>query len=85
MRTIGAVLLVVGLLFVGILGMTVASDSVEDTVANSTNQTQDMFDYTQDFTGTTSTILSTAMLWGGLAAMVLTAVGVLVYVGPRGR
>jgi len=80
MRTIGAVLLVIGMLFVGVLGLSVASDSVQDTAMNGTNQTQDMY----NLEGTSQTLVQAAT-WGGFAAIVLTAIGLLIYLSPGGR
>lgn len=85
MRTTGAVLLVIGMLFVGVLGLSVASDDVEQTALNSSNQSQELFNMTNDFTDGTSQTLVTAVTWGGFAAIVLSVIGLLVYLGPRGR
>lgn len=85
MRTTGAVLLVVGMLFVGVLGLSVASDDVQETALNSSNQSQEIYNLTDQFTEGTSQTLVTAVTYGGFAAIVLSAIGLLVYLGPRGR
>jgi len=73
------------MLFVGVLGLSVASDSVQDTAMNGTNQTQDMYNLTDRITEGTSQTLVQAATWGGFAAIVLTAIGLLIYLSPGGR
>lgn len=85
MRTTGAVILVIGMMFVGVLGLSVASDDVEQTALNSSNTSQDVYNMTDDITEGTSNTVVQAVTWGGIAAIVLSVIGLLVFLSPRGR
>lgn len=85
MRTTGAVLLAIGILFVGMLGMSVASDTVEEEAMNNSDQTTDMYNMTDDITEGASGTVVQVITWGGFAAIVLGAIGLLVYLSPGGR
>ena len=86
MRTTGAVLLVIGIAFVGFTMVSYGGQSVQDAaVTNGTNASEDVFNLNKNIQSGVGQTMVQALTWGGLAAIVLGTVGYLVVVGPRGR
>jgi len=85
MRTSIAVVLAIVMLFTGVTMLSIQSESVQPTVDNSTNQTQDVFNMTNNIYEGVREALTPAVVWMGVIAFVLVASGFLVAVGMRGR
>jgi len=86
MRSLMAVLGGIVFLVIGVFGIsTIASNTKDAAVNNGTNSTSNAWNATTGvFEGITQTA-GPALVWAGIAAVVLVALGFLVYAGQSGR
>lgn len=84
MRTTVAVLLVIVLLFVGVTAISESAQQSKDTAMNTSNATSDAWNLSTDVFGGTTTAASSALVYGGIGAIILVALGILVAAGNTG-
>lgn len=85
MRTTLAVLLAISILFVGVTAMSEAGQQSEDTALNSSNSSADAWNMSTDVYGGLGDAGSSALVYGGIGAIVLVSLGILVNAGGSGR
>jgi len=86
MRSLMAVLGGIVFLVIGVFSISTIANSTRDVaVQNGTNESAEAYNATTGvFEGITQTA-GPAIVWGGIAAIVLVALGFLVYAGQSGR
>jgi len=84
MRTSLGILLAITMFFVGVVAMSQAGQRVEEPVMNSSNDTVSAFNTTNDVFGGLATVTGESLAWMGVGAIVVVALGVLVYAGNQG-
>lgn len=85
MRTTVGVLLGAVMMFVGIIALSENSQQVEDTALNNSNASADALNVTNDVIGGVGQAGGQAIVWMGIGAIIVGALGVLVYAGRSGR
>lgn len=86
MRTSIAALGGIVILFVGFFGLSQQAQQVKDVaVTNGTNATSSSFNMTTNIFSGAGQAASGAVVWAGVAAVVLVALGYLVVAGNSGR
>lgn len=86
MRTSVASLGAIVMLLVGFIGLgELASDTESVAVTNGTNATADSFNMTTEVFGGLGQAASGGIVWMGVAAVILVALGFLVLAGSSGR
>lgn len=79
MRSIAGVLIGIVMFFMGVFAWSYQSQSVESTVNNSTNPNAGpAYNMTDGVLQGVSTVGSEAIVWGGIAAIILLSLGFLV-------
>lgn len=84
MRTIVGVGLAVGMTFIGAIALSEAAQQSEQTATN-TSAGADAWNVSVDVFGGIGQAAAPAIVWMGVAAIVLVAVGLLVMAGNNGR
>lgn len=84
MRTILAVVLAITILFVGVTAMSNSAQQSEATALNSSNASSDAYNLSTDVYGGIGEAASGALVYGGVGAIVLVALGFLVAAGNTG-
>lgn len=86
MRTILAVVLAITILFGGLIAISTQGQSVQDAaVANGTNASADAYNFTTEVFEGVGAAFGPAVVWLGLGAVVLIALGLLTYAAQSGR
>lgn len=85
MRTSVGVLGGIVILFVGFHGLNRAASGVESTASATGNETQAAFNTSQEVFGGIGQAAGPAIVWMGIAAFILVALGYLVVAGNSGR
>lgn len=86
MRSLTAVLGGIVFVVIGFFGIsTVASNTKDAAVQNGTNSTANAWNATTGVFDGIGQAAGPAIVWGGIAAIVLVALGFLVYAGQSGR
>jgi len=86
MRSSVAILLSIVVLFVGVTAISDAALNAEDTaVQNGTNQSASAYNMTTEVFGGLTEAAAPGLVWFGIGAIILVALGFLVYAGSSGR
>lgn len=86
MRTIGAVVLAIMIIFVGIIAVsTVAQDTEDAAVTNGTNASGDAWNATTDVTQGLMQGYVPLLVYGGIGTIIIVGLGYLVVAGSTGR
>jgi len=86
MRSSVAILLGIVIMVVGVFGISQAGQDVKDqAVTNGTNATQDAYNVSTEVFGGLSEAAAPGVIWFGVAAIVVIALGYLVVAGKSGR
>lgn len=86
MRTVLGVLGSISMLVVGVFALSEQAQQVKDpAVTNGTNATESAYNTTSTVVEGVTTAAGPGLVWMGVAAIVLVALGFLVYAGSSGR